>query len=1029
MTELMIDLETYSETPIKDGTYKYAENCEVMLFAYAIDDGPVSVWDITTGAPMPKELAQNLYNPAVKKIAHNQVFDRNALRLGNLKITVPIEQCECTMAQAYAHSLPGALAGLCEALGVHQDFHKHKTGKALVQLFCKPRPKNHNVRRATRLTHPIEWQRFIDYAGQDIEAMRACRKIMPTTNYTGHELALWHLDQKINDRGMLIDTDLALQAIEATNAAQKDLGARTRDMTDGAVTNTTQRDALLAHLLAIYGVELPDMQKATLERRIDDPDLPEPVRELLRIRLQASSTSTAKFKTLVKGTSRNGRLSGTTQFAGAGRTGRWGGRLFQPQNLPRIPLEEDEMERRVGAIRSGCVELLYDDPMKVLSSTIRGAIIAPPGKKLVIADLANIEGRGLAYLAGEEWKLQAFRDYDTFILDSNGARIPDGKGDFERVGPDLYKLAYAKAFAISPDDVTKQQRQIGKVMELMLGYAGGVGAFLTGAATYGIDLEAMTDTALPTIPPHIRKEAESFLDWLYGQINTKGMDIDEILDAQLAKRYGLSERVFVCCDSLKRLWREAHPKTVALWYAVESACRDAINNPGVVFRVRDLAIRRNGAWLRVRLPSGRMLHYPSPQCADNGELSYMGINQYTRKWCRLKTYSGKLVENCIAEGTKVLTSRGWISIENVEPIDLVHDGEEFVRHTGKVFKSVQSCVMIDGVYMTPDHEVLTDDGWQAASLNPRPFRPTIRDVNGDIPLAHGWPKMVLAIPLRLRRALRKAGLGRNQGREAGRYAELRLCNKTIDRNGEQPAWNVEASCLCRLAQHVRSLQVTYPPSVGELWRARHYGLRHVAGVFRELLGGYGADVSLGVNLGAQRQQRGVLKSELRMGYLPGAEFKPSRQRADTDTPRAANYLRSVARLRDRLLDYLLPARKQLAGGKATDNAEFQESRVYDIVNCGPRQRFVVLGDSGPFIVHNCVQAFSRDFLGEGLFAAEEADYPPVLHIHDEIVTETPDSDEFSVEGLCDLMTQPLAWAPGMPLAAAGFEAKRYRKDD
>lgn len=663
MTDLYIDTETYSETPIKDGVYKYAENCEVMLFAYAFDDGPVAVWDVTTGAPMPKDLARHLYNPAVTKVFHNAVFDRNALRLGNLRITIPVEQCQCTMAQAYAHSLPGALGALCEALGVHQDFHKSKEGKALVQLFCKPRPKNHIVRRATRLTHPIEWQRFIEYAGQDIEAMRACRKLMPTTNYTGRELALWHLDQAINDRGMLIDVDLAQRAIEATDAAQKDLGARTREATAGDVASTTQGAALLKHILAIHGVELPDMQKATLERRIDDPDLPEPVRELLRIRLQASSTSTAKFKTLVKGTSRDGRLRGTTQFAGASRTGRWGGRLFQPQNLPRISLEADEMERRVAAIRSGCVELIYDDPMKVLSSTIRGAIIAPPGKKLVIADSANIEGRAAAWLAGEEWKLQAFRNYDA------------------GTGPDLYKLAYAKAFGIDAADVTKSQRQIGKVMELMLQYLGGAGAFITGAATYGIDLEAMTDTALPTIPDRVRKEAESFLEGLYSQIKTKDKDIDDILDAQLEKRYGLSERVFVCCDSLKRLWREAHPAICNTWREIEVACRDAINNPGVVFRVRDLAIRRNGAWLRVRLPSGRMLHYPSPQCADSGELSYMGVNQYTRKWSRITTYAGKIGENLCQSFSRDVLREGLFAAEADNYLTVLHVHDEIVTET------------------------------------------------------------------------------------------------------------------------------------------------------------------------------------------------------------------------------------------------------------------------------------------------------------------------------------------------------------
>lgn len=223
-------------------------------------------------------------------------------------------------------------------LGVPQDKAKDKEGKALIQLFCKPRPKNSKLRRATSKTHPEEWRRFVAYAGLDIEAMREVYKRLPKWNYQGTELALWHRDQQINDRGVCMDVQLAQAAIEAVDQEQKRLAKRTQVMTDGEVQAATQRDALIKHIVESYGVELPDMQRSTLERRIADPDLPSAVKELLAIRLQASTTSTSKYKSLMKGVSSDGRLRGTLQFCGASRTGRWAGRLFQPQNLPALLL-------------------------------------------------------------------------------------------------------------------------------------------------------------------------------------------------------------------------------------------------------------------------------------------------------------------------------------------------------------------------------------------------------------------------------------------------------------------------------------------------------------------------------------------------------------------------------------------------------------------------------------------------------------------------------------------------------------------
>lgn len=609
---LRIDTETYSETPIKRGTYRYVEDCELMIVSWAIDDGPVSVWDLTSPDPTGLDIAlSTALMEADVVIAHNAVFDRGVIAKHFPKVTPPLERWQCSMAHALSHSLPGGLDKLCEILGVPLDKAKHKTGKDLVRLFCMPRPSNAKIRRATRDTHPQEWERFLAYAGSDIDAMREIEKRMPSWNYQGAELALWHLDQRINDRGFAVDLDLANAAIRAIDEEQTRLAGSAWAHTDGALNAATQRDAMLEYILTEFGIALPDLRGSTIERRLKDPDLPDGLKELLSIRLQASTTSTSKYLALVRGVNADGRMRGTLQFNGAGRTGRWAGRTFQPQNLPRPSIGAEEVEDGITAIKAGVADLVTDNVMELTSNTIRGCIVAPPGRKLVVADLSNIEGRMLAWLAGETWKLKAFDAFD--------------HGE----GVDLYIATYARTFRVSPEEVTKSLRQIGKVMELAFGYEGGVGAWVTFALVYGIDLEALAALVISTIPKSVRDEAEWFYEWTLRHGRST---------------FGLSPEAFVACDAVKRMWRENHPATVGLWRDLEQACIDAVINPGTTFECGKLKTRRDGAWLRIGLPSGRALCYPQPKVED-GTLSYMGVNQYTRQWSRINTYGGKLVEN------------------------------------------------------------------------------------------------------------------------------------------------------------------------------------------------------------------------------------------------------------------------------------------------------------------------------------------------------------------------------------------------
>lgn len=637
---IRLDTETFSATPIKAGTYRYARDCEVMVLSYTLaEDDPAKVWDITSGDPMPGDLEYFLFDTDEPVTAHNAMFDRNVLRLGQLKLDIPIERWRCTMVKALAHSLPGKLEALCDVLGVAQDKAKLKTGKQLIQLFCKPRPKNSKITRATRETHPEQWAEFIEYARIDTEALRAVDLALPTWNWREHEIALWHLDQRINDRGFAIDVELAEAAVRTVKREQARLAREVRELTNDEVQAATQRDRMLQHILIEYGVSLPDLTASTIERRIDDPELPRGLRDLLALRQDASTSSTTKYNAMLRSVT-DGRLRGTLQFNGAARTGRLAGRIVQPQNFARPTHEQDEIDEAIELLKADVLDVVSDDTMKLVSSALRGTIIAPPGRKLNVADLSNIEGRMLAWLAGEEWKLQAFRDFDTVIG-------TDGNGEPIRKGPDLYKLAYARSFGIPHEQVTKPGRQIGKVMELSMGYEGGVGAFVSMGENYGLDAEAMAEAAWTSLPGDVVHEAEGFYDWAL---------------EQKRPTFGLSRKAFVTCDTFKRLWRGAHQATVSLWHDLEDACIAAVKAPGKTLRVRSLLVGCTGAWLRIRLPSGRYLCYPSPRVKDD-KLSYMGMNQYTRQWQRIGTHGGKLVENVTQAASRDILMANMPAIE------------------------------------------------------------------------------------------------------------------------------------------------------------------------------------------------------------------------------------------------------------------------------------------------------------------------------------------------------------------------------
>lgn len=639
---LYLDTETYNEKSINCGIYAYAETAEVMLFSYALNDNDVAVVDIASGELMPDNVLRLLLDKDVILYAHNSMFDRVILTYSNIfkdrpdvrkAVSDPVRWRD-SMVTAYSLSLKGGLGDLCKMFNIAGDQAKDADGRQLINLFCKPRPKNIKIRRATSETHPGEWEKFKHYAKQDIIAMREIIKRMPRWNMydDGFELDLWHLDQRINDRGVYIDVDLATKAIECIDNEQKRLASDVYRQTYGEVQTATQRDAMIKHIFKEYNVTLHDLTASTVERRLNDPDLPSGLKELLLARQQASATSTSKYKTLAKYVSSDNRLRGTLQFAGASRTGRWSGRGFQPQNLTRPTLSGGEIEVGIDAIKAGWADRYTDNIMKLTSNALRGCICAPAGKKLVVSDLSNIEGRVLAWLANETWKIQAFNDYDAGL------------------GQDLYKISYAKSFNTDPNYATKEQRQIGKVQELALGYEGGVGAFLTFSCVYGLDLDAMADAAIASIENEsLMNEAKRSYEWAVKSKRT----------------LGLSAKAYVVCDAFKRSWRQAHPQIVNFWKLMDSGFRAIITgyHKKVVIHER-LVIDKVGVWLRVKLPSGRYLCYPGARVDDQGRISYLGQNTYSRKWERILTYGGKIAENITQAVARDVMAHAMPRIEN-----------------------------------------------------------------------------------------------------------------------------------------------------------------------------------------------------------------------------------------------------------------------------------------------------------------------------------------------------------------------------
>lgn len=603
MDHLSIDLETFSSVPIaKAGAQKYiaSPDFEILLFAYSLNGAPPVCCDIAQGEHLPDWVLDALCDPQCLKHAYNAAFEWGCLSKFMGRQLPPV-QWRCTMFHGLYAGYPAGLDAAGRALGLPEDKRKLSTGKALIRYFCVPctPTKSNGGRRRNLPSHDPVRWELF----KEYNAQDVTTEMEIERRLSLITVPDWLQRQWETD--LLINARGVAVDMEMVNGALE-IGATVRErLTQEAVrisglSNPNSVQQLSAWLEQETGEEVTDLRKDTVAKMIAQaPDNPE-VQRMLEIRQELGKTSTKKYDAIEQAVCPDGRVRGLLQFYGANRTGRWAGRLVQVQNLPRTYTQPLELARNLVKLRKlDNLRLVYGSVPDTLSQLIRTAFVASDGNVLIDADFSAIEARVISWLAGEQWRLEVFKTH--------------GK---------IYEASASQMFGVPIERIKKGNpeyalRQKGKVAELALGYQGGAGALINmGALDMGIPEDDLPD--------------------------------------------------------IVQRWRDTNKRICDLWYKMNSAAVEAISTGCSVGVGRLLVSCEYDAaheveYLTVLLPSGRKLYYNSPQIGENKwggpSISYMGMDQTTKKWKRIETYGGKLVENCVQAVARDCLAQ---AIENLE---------------------------------------------------------------------------------------------------------------------------------------------------------------------------------------------------------------------------------------------------------------------------------------------------------------------------------------------------------------------------
>lgn len=469
MKKLSCDIETFSDVDlIRCGVYKYADspNFEMLLFAYAVDDGDVHIIDIAGGEELPEEIIQVIKSDTVVKTAYNAQFERvclsRYLKLPEGEYLNP-QSWYCTAVQAAELALPLSLADVGSVLGLERQ--KMTEGKELIKYFCVPcKPtKSNGNRTRNRPCHDInKWETFKKYCMRDVDVERQIADKLKMYPISDEEHRLYVLDQIINDRGVLVDCELAKQAVKL-NSIQSAVAVEQAYMITGLENPNSVTQ--LKQWLKENGVEIESMSKKAVKSLADETD--GDVSKMLKLRLLMAKTSVKKYEAVIRSVCSDNRVHGMMRFCGANRTGRWSGNILQPQNLPQNHLPDLTLARDI--VKDGDFEMLdmmFGNVPNVLSELIRTVLIPKPNHRFIVADFSAIEARVLAWIAGEQWRIDTFKN-----------------------GGDIYCASASKMFKVpvEKNGVNGELRQKGKISELACGYGGSVGALKNmGAVEMGV---------------------------------------------------------------------------------------------------------------------------------------------------------------------------------------------------------------------------------------------------------------------------------------------------------------------------------------------------------------------------------------------------------------------------------------------------------------------------------------------------------------------------------------------------------------
>lgn len=620
--DLFIDVESFSSINlIKCGGYKYwdSDDAEIILFSYAYDDDPVQTIDLLGDCErVPQSVLDDITNPAVIKHAFNANFERLAIH-AHYGIYCDPESWRCTMVLGMSLGLPGKLSQQAAVLKMPIQ-KKSDIGKDGIKYFCIPcKPTKKNGYRTRNLPHHdwAKWQGFKGYNVTDVEAERGLWKRLVKYDMQPRQWRAWAMDQRINDRGAMVDMQLVENAIWMNDAVKAKLIDEAARITGLSNPNSVQQlikwlndaedeeDKIIAESEDAEESyrRITNLRKKTVIELLGS-ELAPASRRVLELRQMMAKASVSKYRAIQRSVCRDGRVRGLLQFYGAPRTGRWAGRIVQMQNLPQNHLKDLALCREI--VKRGdlaTLEMLFGEAVLiVLSELIRTAFIPAPGKRFIIADFSAIEGRLGAWDAQEEWRLQVFRTHGL-----------------------IYEASASMMFSVPIELIKKgaareDLRPKGKVSELALQYQGGPNALIAMGA---LEMGLQEDELLPIV----------------------------------------------------RVWRTTSPNVRDGWYQTNDDAIDAIRYKQTIRRDRYGFEFKNNTLFQL-LPSGRKLCYPNARLEyderfGKDAIVFDGINQYTHQWGPIRTYGGKLFENRTqANGVDNLTN-AMFALDEVPEIELV----------------------------------------------------------------------------------------------------------------------------------------------------------------------------------------------------------------------------------------------------------------------------------------------------------------------------------------------------------------------